>query len=156
MRKKAPSQGSGFSNNNQHRNKPRFSGGGGGQQGNNRPRKNYGQLREKYLQQARDALASGDRVLAENYFQHADHCYRMLAEEQASRPQQPRHPQPQESSAQSPQQESGEQDINSIIEEEIDMNNSALPAFLKVNYEQAKPAANETPAVQDWEERDQA
>ena len=28
-----------------------------------------------------DALASGDRVLAENYLQHADHCYRMMVED---------------------------------------------------------------------------
>src|SRR4051812_29101868 len=91
MRKKSPAQG-GF-NNNQNR-KPRFSGGGNpnnnGGGGNNSPRKNYSAMREKYLQQARDALAAGDRVLAENYFQHADHCFRMIAEENANRPQ-PRH-----------------------------------------------------------------
>lgn len=44
----------------------------------NRPRGNAQQLMEKYLSLARDASSSGDRVLAENYFQHADHYYRVL------------------------------------------------------------------------------
>jgi hypothetical protein len=34
---------------------------------------------EKYLQLARDANASGDRVAAENYLQHAEHYYRIMA-----------------------------------------------------------------------------
>jgi len=34
---------------------------------------------EKYLQLARDANTSGDRVMAENYLQHAEHYYRILA-----------------------------------------------------------------------------
>ena len=38
---------------------------------------------EKYLQLARDANASGDRVMAENYLQHAEHYYRILAVAQA-------------------------------------------------------------------------
>lgn len=66
-------------------NRPHSGGSYGHQQ--NRPRKNYGALREKYLNQARDALSSGDRVLAENYFQHADHYYRMMAEENERRAQ---------------------------------------------------------------------
>ncbi|MGE0754894.1 MAG: DUF4167 domain-containing protein [Alphaproteobacteria bacterium] len=53
------------------------------------PRRNYGAAREKYLAQARDALSSGDRVMAEYYYQHAEHCFRMLAEEGQ------RHPRPQ-------------------------------------------------------------
>ena len=38
---------------------------------------------EKYLQLARDANSSGDRVMAENYLQHAEHYYRIMAEQQA-------------------------------------------------------------------------
>src|SRR5262245_17972372 len=34
---------------------------------------------EKYVQLARDAQASGDPVAAENYFQHAEHYYRLIA-----------------------------------------------------------------------------
>lgn len=33
---------------------------------------------EKYMQLGRDAQASGDRVTAENYYQHAEHYFRML------------------------------------------------------------------------------
>src|SRR5881628_3161474 len=34
---------------------------------------------EKYVQLARDAQASGDPVAAENYFQHAEHYFRLIA-----------------------------------------------------------------------------
>lgn len=34
---------------------------------------------EKYLQLARDANSAGDRVTAENYLQHAEHYYRIMA-----------------------------------------------------------------------------
>ncbi|MBI0538857.1 DUF4167 domain-containing protein [Roseomonas sp. KE2513] len=36
------------------------------------------QLFEKYLQLGRDATGSGDRVMAEGYFQHAEHYFRIL------------------------------------------------------------------------------
>ena len=42
---------------------------------------------EKYVQLARDASSSGDRVAAENYLQHAEHYYRILAAAQAQMPQ---------------------------------------------------------------------
>ena len=38
---------------------------------------------EKYLQLARDANSGGDRVMAENYLQHAEHYYRIMAAQQA-------------------------------------------------------------------------
>ena len=52
---------------------------------------------DKYLQLARDANASGDRVAAENYLQHAEHYYRILAAQaqQQQQYQQNRAPQPQ-------------------------------------------------------------
>ncbi len=40
-------------------------------------------IAEKYAQLGRDAQASGDHVLAENYLQHAEHYYRMIAAYQA-------------------------------------------------------------------------
>lgn len=43
-----------------------------------RIRGNAFQVHEKYLTLARDAYASGDRVMAENYFQHAEHYYRIV------------------------------------------------------------------------------
>lgn len=45
------------------------------------------QIVEKYLALAKDAASSGDRVLAENYFQHAEHYQRLInswAEESGS------------------------------------------------------------------------
>ncbi len=36
-------------------------------------------IAEKYIQLARDAHSSGDPVAAENYFQHAEHYFRMIA-----------------------------------------------------------------------------
>src|SRR6201996_8351835 len=33
---------------------------------------------EKYLQLARDANSGGDRVMAENYLQHAEHYFRIM------------------------------------------------------------------------------
>lgn len=43
-----------------------------------RVRGNAQQLVEKYLAMARDAAAQGDRILAENCHQHADHYQRVL------------------------------------------------------------------------------
>ena len=42
------------------------------------------QVLEKYLALARDATAAGDRIAAENYFQHAEHYYRILSANQAA------------------------------------------------------------------------
>ena len=39
---------------------------------------------EKYQSLARDAHASGDRISAENYLQHAEHYYRILAANQTA------------------------------------------------------------------------
>jgi len=36
-------------------------------------------LAEKYVQLARDAQGSGDPVAAENYYQHAEHYFRIIA-----------------------------------------------------------------------------
>ena len=41
---------------------------------------------ERYLQLWRDASSSGDRVLAENYLQHAEHYFRVLRALQPARP----------------------------------------------------------------------
>jgi hypothetical protein len=47
-------------------------------------------IAEKYMQLARDAQASGDPVAAENYFQHAEHYFRVIAAAQEQfRPNQP-------------------------------------------------------------------
>lgn len=86
--------------------------GGGGGHYNNHPNNNYqhnqpnrtmessgpevkvrgpaSHIHERYLQLARDATAAGDRVLGENYLQHADHYFRLLrAMQPATPPPQP-------------------------------------------------------------------
>ncbi len=45
-----------------------------------RIRGNAHQVYEKYLALARDANASGDRVSAEGYYQHAEHYFRILSD----------------------------------------------------------------------------
>ena len=54
-------------------------------------------LAEKYVQLARDAQGSGDPVAAENYYQHAEHYFRIIAAAQEqfrqSQPQQYQQPQ---------------------------------------------------------------
>jgi hypothetical protein len=42
-------------------------------------RGNPAHIAEKYVQLARDAQASGDPISAENYYQHAEHYYRLIA-----------------------------------------------------------------------------
>jgi Domain of unknown function (DUF4167) len=42
-------------------------------------RGNASHIAEKYLQLARDAQSSGDPVAAENYYQHAEHYFRLIA-----------------------------------------------------------------------------
>jgi hypothetical protein len=52
------------------------------------------QLFEKYLQLGRDATGAGDRVMAESYFQHAEHYFRILnamSQAQQQGGQQPQH-----------------------------------------------------------------
>ena len=67
-------EGSKFSNNNSFkRNVP------------GRNNHNAAKLIEKYNEMAREALASEDRVLSENYLQHADHFTRVMNEQEASR-----------------------------------------------------------------------
>jgi hypothetical protein len=71
-------------------------GGGGGGSGGFNPNRTYdsngpevkirgtaSHIYEKYLQLARDANAVGDRVMAENYLQHAEHYFRIMAVAQA-------------------------------------------------------------------------
>ena len=48
-------------------------------------RNNYNapKLIEKYNDLAREALSNGDKILSENYFQHADHFTRILDEKES-------------------------------------------------------------------------
>jgi len=44
---------------------------------------NAAKLIEKYNNLAREALSSGDKILSENYYQHADHFTRILNEKES-------------------------------------------------------------------------
>jgi len=46
---------------------------------------NASKLIEKYSNLAREALSTGDKILSENYFQHADHFTRVLNDQDAQR-----------------------------------------------------------------------
>jgi hypothetical protein len=75
-------------------------GGGGGGGGGFNPNRTYdsngpevkirgsaSHVYEKYLQLARDANASGDRIMAESYLQHAEHYFRIMAAAQVQQAQ---------------------------------------------------------------------
>src|SRR5271163_4796791 len=86
------------------RQRNRGRGGGGGGNGGGKPQHNANRafdsngpdnvkvrgaaqhIYEKYQQLARDAGSAGDRVLAENYLQHAEHYFRVLRAMQPQRP----------------------------------------------------------------------
>ena len=66
------------------------------------------QVIEKYQALAQDALSAGDRIGAENFFQHAEHYYRVVAangwDQQRQQQQQRPQGQPQPQHSQQPQQ----------------------------------------------------
>jgi Domain of unknown function (DUF4167) len=137
--------------NNNYGHKKRYdnrSGSGGGHHHSNHnrsggQRKNWPVSREKYLAQARDAMAAGDRVLAENFLQHADHCWRMMMEEGLHRPRpQTTQGQPADGAAPSMPEEPA-----------LPENTNALPAFITTPYGQPQQP-QVVPPVQNWEERD--
>lgn len=82
------------------RNRKPGGGSGGGQGHGNNPnrafdsngpeglkvRGNAQHVYERYQQLARDAAAAGDRVLAENFLQHAEHYFRLIRAMQPQRP----------------------------------------------------------------------
>ena len=67
-----PKYGSGFSNNENFKRKIP------GRNNHNAPK-----LIEKYNNLASEALTGGDKILSENYFQHADHFTRILNEQES-------------------------------------------------------------------------
>ncbi len=69
-----PKFGSNFSNNENFQRKAP------GRNNHNAPK-----LIEKYNNLAREALSSGDKILSENYFQHADHFTRIQNEQESFR-----------------------------------------------------------------------
>lgn len=146
--RRRPSSQNGGGYNNQHR-RQRHGGGGQNSGGQNRPRKNYSAMREKYLNQARDALSSGDRVMAEYFFQHADHCYRMMVEE-GYNPRQPQQIAGDQTQAAPPA-------MPAENEEMLPAHSNALPAFItaaSIPTLQQEMAKDPVMPQQSWEERD--
>jgi hypothetical protein len=93
MRPQKRSRGRNGGGNPYHNNNPNRGGGGGGGGGPRPPhrsqtfdsngpnvkiRGNAYQVFERYLALAREAQTSGDRVAAENFFQHAEHYFRVM------------------------------------------------------------------------------
>lgn len=125
-----------------------------------RPRKNFRALEEKFLNQAKDAMASGDRILAEYYLQHADHYYRENEAFLADRNEyyEKRNANRRDTSSQD-QDEDFEDDLEDDISDEDDndsradkdfkSNSSSLPSFLTSG---EKSGNVKVVNLQDWDE----
>jgi hypothetical protein len=77
-----------------------------------RIRGNAYQVLEKYLALARDATAAGDRIAAENFYQHAEHYYRLInasGENQYRQQQHMQNPQDGQQRMMPPQGQDGQQ-----------------------------------------------
>lgn len=95
-------------------------------------RGNAATIYEKYLQLARDASSSGDRVMAESYLQHAEHYFRVM------RAMQPAQPPPQVldrfgQTYESDEDEDGGEDADAEVEAGSDMGEAPQP------YQQREP-----------------
>src|SRR5262245_22271205 len=102
-----------------------------------RVRGNAHQVLEKYLALARDAQAAGDRIAAENYFQHAEHYYRIInangdGANGRPRPQPRPEAAPTEAAAPAPAAPNGTGDVlpNIELESEDDSDTDSSPSEL--------------------------
>src|ERR1700694_2306691 len=75
-------------------------------------RGNPSHIAEKYIQLARDAQASGDHIAAENYYQHAEHYFRLIAAAQEQYRQSQPFYQPQGGGSEQQQQPRGEDSLD--------------------------------------------
>ena len=88
------------------------------------------QVYEKYQTLARDAMSAGDRVMSENYLQHAEHYYRIVLSHQPPQTEQ------------APNTDS-EEDV--VAEVETD-ENSAAPLVLSRGSEEDEQEASDKPS----------
>lgn len=89
------------------------------------------QIAEKYTTLARDAHSSGDRVMAENYLQHAEHYNRIIAAAMAQMPIQ--------------QQQQSRDDFDSDMDDERDddgMGNNVAEVQVQQPQHQPQPVVN--------------
>jgi hypothetical protein len=94
-------------------------------------------IAEKYVQLARDARGSGDPVAAENYYQHAEHYFRLIA---AAQEQFRQNQQQQPRSEQDIAEDAGEDDTYS--------NFGAEPGFVQPPQDQFQPREQPQPYPQ--------
>ena len=92
---------------------------------------------EKYLQLARDANSGGDRIMAENYLQHAEHYYRIMAATAAQQAQYQA-----QQAAMNPQGQHGQQQQPQGQQGQPAQNGGSAPSF----------SLTETPAEEEGEE----
>ncbi len=115
-----------------------------------RIRGNASQVHEKYLTMARDAGASGDRIAAENYFQHAEHYYRIISAQReeaearavASQQASQRSNGNDRRSRPETQQEPGSSGIEELDQPEVD--GSEMPAFVTKELPETAESPTET------------
>src|SRR6202163_1580561 len=100
---------------------------------------------EKYVQLARDARSSGDPVAAENYYQHAEHYFRLIAAAQEQFRQ--NQPQPRTENEMAP--EDGEDESESFS------NFGQEPGFAPVQPQPFVPRDNNQREGQPYHPRDQ-
>jgi uncharacterized protein DUF4167 len=87
-------------------------------------------IAEKYLQLARDARSSGDPVAAENYYQHAEHYFRLIATAQEQFRQNQPQQQPRPDDAVSEDSEDDGENYSSFGQE---------PGFVPAQQQQPQP-----------------
>src|ERR1700733_5443121 len=100
---------------------------------------------EKYVQLARDARSSGDPVAAENYYQHAEHYFRLIAAAQ----EQFRQNQPQPRTENEMPSEDGDDESESFS------NFGQEPGFVPVQPQPFVPRDNNQREGQPYQPRDQ-
>ena len=84
-------------------------------------------IAEKYIQLARDAQGSGDPVAAENYYQHAEHYFRLIAAAQEQfRQQNPYYNQQPQQQGAPGQQNADERDLMATM-------TRASPSWVRTN-----------------------
>ncbi|MCF4099508.1 DUF4167 domain-containing protein [Maritalea sp. P4.10X] len=106
-------------------------------------RGNASHVAEKYVQLARDAQASGDSVMAENYLQHAEHYFRIIFAAQAQN--QARQEQRRERDDQDRDSENRDTESRENEDKPVEANTEAAEKDAEVKEENTseKPAAND-------------
>lgn len=101
-------------------------------------------IAEKYVQLARDARSSGDPVAAENYYQHAEHYFRLIAAAQ----EQFRQNQPQLQQQQQPRIDNDTMDDSGEEDGDNYSNFGAEPGFVPAQQQQPFPPRENQPREQ--------